>query len=207
MPAAPPWTVADLAGAPRWDLEATLRLEGRVRGDLLGPWADNLARRFGDAAEARVRRRLPAALATLPARLTSADWAPVAAQLVLTEAIADELLAGDLAGLGPLIIDDARRGVGRAQRVLAYAMGPARLIGMAPRWWDETYQRGQVEVRTSRGDRLARLQFRGHPVLAHPTWRWLQLVAQRAALALTGQAGDAVGFDLDGGGVAIEVRW
>ena len=48
--------------------------------------------------------------------LTAKDTLPVHAQFVLTEAIVDELLAGDLRALLPLIIEDTRAGLGRIQR-------------------------------------------------------------------------------------------
>src|SRR4051794_5021851 len=52
-------TIATFAAQPRWELERTLALPGWCRGDALGSWGENLTRRFGPTAHARLRRRLP----------------------------------------------------------------------------------------------------------------------------------------------------
>ena len=96
-----PLTIATLAEVPRWDLARTLALPGWCRGDALGPWGENLTRRFGAGAHDRLRRRLPAEHARIAPVLTARDTVPAHAQLVLTEAIVDEFLAGDLRALLP----------------------------------------------------------------------------------------------------------
>lgn len=198
-------TVDDLATQPRWEAARLARLPGRCRGDLVGPWGDNLARRFGADAVTRVRRRLPPALADLAPVLTARDWLPAHAQLALTEAIVDEALAGDARALYPLLVEDTRAALGRVERTLVRTMGAVRALALAPRSFARTHERGAVTVETER--RRARLVFRGSPAFAHPTWRLLQLMAQRVLLELCGTPGDAVGEDAGDDAFAVEVRW
>lgn len=203
-----PWTVDKLAALPRWTPVDIQGLPGRCRGDLLGPWGDNLARRYGSDAVGRVRRRLaPAfpALADLAPVLTTRDWVPAYAQIAVTEAIVDELLGGELAALYPLLVEDTRASLGRVELALVKAMGPARAIKLAPRTMRKVHERGAVEV-TPDG-RRARLVFRGTPLFAQPSWRALQLMAQRTLLDLTGTPGDAVGEDLGADGFAVTATW
>lgn len=166
-------------------------MSGRCRGDLLGRWGENVVRRFGPDALVRVRARLGPPLDALPAVLTARDWVPVYAQVVVTEAIVDELLGGDLAALYPLLVEDTRAGLGRIELALVRAMGPARAFKLAPRAFRKVYERGAVEVEA--GPRWARLRFSGSPLFGHPTWRVLQVYAQRVLLELCGVAGSAEG--------------
>jgi len=188
-----PLTVGDLAAQPRWERARIEGVPGRCRGDLLGPWGTNLARRFGPDAVARVRRRLGAPLDQLGTVLTAKDWVPAHAQVVLTEAIVDELLAGDMRALYPLLVEDTRASLGRVELALVRAMGAARAIKLAPRNFGKVHEGGKVEVTVT--GRRAELRFTGHPLFEHPSWRLLQLFAQRTLLELTGTPGDAVGED------------
>lgn len=186
-------TIESLAAEPRWDLARVHALPGRSRGDLLGAWGANLTSRFGAGALARVRERLPAALAQLPPVLGARDWVPVYAQLVLTEAIVDEVLGGDMRALYPLLVEDTRAGIGRVQLVLVRALGPARAFRLAPRTFRQVHERGEIDVAVE-GQR-ARTTFRGSPLFAHPTWRLLQLFATQLMLELTDKPGSATGED------------
>jgi hypothetical protein len=160
---------------------------------LLGAWGTNLTARFGAEALARVRRRLPTPLDTLPAALSAKDWVPVHAQLVLTEAIVDELLGGDMRALYPLLVEDTRAGLGRVQLVVVRTMGPERAFKLASRTFSKVQERGEVDVAVA-GTRV-RMTFRGSPLFAHPTWRLLQLFAMRTMLELVDRAGEMTGED------------
>ena len=184
-------TIESLAAVPRWPLERTLTLPGRSRGDLLGGWGDNVIKRFGPDALARVRRRLPASLQELAPVLTTRDWVPVFAQLVLTEAIVDEHLAGDMLALYPLLVADTRAGMGRVQLAIVRALGPARALRLAPRQFEKTQERGSLAVEIDR--KRATLRFRGSPLFEHPSWRVLQVLATRVLLELTETPGTVVG--------------
>ncbi len=188
-----PLTVDDLAAQPRWERVRVENVPGRCRGDLLGPWGANLTRRFGPDAVTKVRRRLAPPLDRVAPVLTSKDWVPAHAQIVITEAIVDEMLGGDMRALYPLLVEDTRTSLGRVELALVRAMGAARAIKLAPRNFSKVQEGGRVEVTVT--GRRARLEFRGHPLFEHPSWRLLQMFAQRVLLDLTGTPGEAVGED------------
>lgn len=184
-------TIETLAAEPRWQLDQTRALPGRSRGDLLGPWGVNVGRRFGPTALQRVRARLPSPLDRLSESLGAKDWLPVYAQLLVTEAIVDELLGGDMRALYPLLVEDTRAGMGRVHLALARSLGAGRALRLGPRAFRKIHERGSVDCEVS--GRTARLSFTGTPLFAQPTWRLLQLFATRTLLELAGTPGTAVG--------------
>ena len=194
-----------LAGAPRWDLNRVQTLPGRSRGDLLGPWGENLRARFGSTALDQLRRRLPPALATLPPVLTAKDWVPVYAQLVVTEAIVDEWLGGDLRALYPLLVEDTRRGIGRVHLLLVRGLGPARALKLGPRTFKAVHERGENAVEVD--GRTARISFSGNPLFEHPTWRILQLYATQLLLELADRPGSASGEQTGPDSFVAIARW
>lgn len=201
------WTVGRLAVEPRWAPARVRTISGRCRGDLLGRWGDNVVRRFGPAALARVRARLLPPVDTLAAVLGERDWVPAFAQLEVTEAIVDELLGGDWAALYPLLVDDTRNGLGWGTRALLRGMGPARALELAPKSWRSVNERGMVEVTVDARARQARLVFRGAEVFEHPSWRILQLMAQRVMMELAGSPGDAVGESASPESFVVRATW
>lgn len=198
-------TIDTLAAQPRWKSEQTLALPGTSRGDAIGAWAENLARRFGPQAIARVRARLPGQHAQIAPALTAKDILPVHAQLCLTEAIVDELLAGDLRALAPLITEDTRAGLGRVQLALVRTIGAHRALAQGARQFRAIYDRGTAEADTARG--RARVVFRGHALFGHPTWRALQLMATGTLLELAGSAGRVTGEHLADDSFATVATW
>jgi hypothetical protein len=201
------WTVGRLAVEPRWDQARVRKISGRSRGDLLGPWGDNVVRRFGRAALVQVRSRLLPPVDTLGAVLGERDWVPAFAQLEITEAIVDELLGGDWAALYPLLVEDTRAGLGWATRALLRGMGPARALELAPKTWGKVQERGAVEVSVDGRARRARLRFRGAEQFEHPSWRILQLMAQRVMMDLAGSPGEAWGEPGDREGFVVQATW
>lgn len=197
-------TAEVLAAQPRWDPARLVEVPGRCRGDLLGPWGRNLTRRFGADALARVRRRLAPPLDRIEPVLSARDWVPAHAQIAITEAIVDELLAGDMRALYPLLLEDTRASLGRVELALVRALGPGRAIGLGPRSFRKVHDRGSVEVAVT--GRRARLVFAGNPLFACPSWRLMQLFAQRVLLDLAGSPGDAVGEDAADGFV-VDATW
>jgi hypothetical protein len=184
-------TADALVAQARWDPARLASLPGRCRGDLLGPWGRNLMRRFGVDAVERVRRRLEAPLDRIEPVLTKRDWVPAHAQIAVTEAIVDEMLAGDLRALYPLLLDDTRTSLGRIELALVRSLGPARALALAPRTFHKVHDQGDVEVAID--GRRGRVAFTGNPLFGHPTWRVLQLFAHRVLLELAGSPGEAVG--------------
>jgi hypothetical protein len=180
-------------------------MSGRCRGDLMGRWGENVVRRFGPNALARVRARLEPPLDQLSSVLTARDWIPIYAQVVVTEAIVDELLDGDLARLYPLLVEDTRAGLGRLDLALIRGMGPVRAFKLGPRSFRKVHDRGNVEVEVS--GRRARLQFADCPLFGHPTWRILQLYAQRVLLELCGTPGSADGEGTSDDGFTVIATW
>ena len=199
-------TADRLAAETRWEPTRLAGVPGRLRGDLLGPWGTNLTRRYGSDAVERVRRRLAPPLDRIAPALTKKDWVPAHAQVAVTEAIVDEFLGGDLRALYPLLLEDTRATLGRIELALVRSLGAGRALALAPRSFRQTHEHGRVEVTVD--GRLARLRFAGSPLFAHPSWRLLQLHAQRVLLELAGSPGDAVG-EPDGAPDAftVVVRW
>ena len=186
-------TIEQLAAAPRWPLEHTLGLAGKVRGDTLGPWGENLRARFGPTAIDRVRARLPAEHAAIATVLGSRDRVAVHAQLVLTEAIVDELLGGDMLALLPLLVADTRAGLGAIRHAAMRVAGVGNLLLLGPRTFREVHERGvhEADVVAKRAD----LRFTHNRLFAHPTWRVLQVFATRVLFELLATRGAVVGED------------
>jgi len=198
-------TIDTLAGEARWDPGRIAALPGRCRGDALGRWGENLVRRFGPEALTRVRSRAGAPYSALSAVLTAKDWVPVGAQLVLTEAICDEYLGGDLRALYPLLVEDTRAGIGRVQLLLIRTLGAGRVVARAADGIRDIYERGTAHADVSRGH--VRIEFSGTPLFANPTWRVLQLFATRMLLELAGTPGTVTGEDLGGDAFATVASW
>lgn len=192
-----PLTIDALAAIPRWSDLRTLALAGSVRGDTLGAWGDNLVARFGVDALARVRARVPATVAALPRALGDRDRVPVFAQLLLTEAIVDECLGGDILTLYTLLVADTRAGLGRIRLALLRTLGAAGALRLGPRTFRQVHERGDHTVQIE--GRRADLAFHGNPLFGHPTWRVLQLFATQLVLELAGSpsvlAADGPGDD------------
>jgi hypothetical protein len=166
-----------------------------------------VVRRFGPAALARVRARLQPPVDTLGAVVSDQEWVPAYAQLEVTEAIVDELLGGDWAALYPMLVEDTRAGLGWAARAALRAMGPARALELAPKSWRKVQERGAVEVSVDGRARRARLRFAGAAQFEHPSWRILQLMAQRVMMELAGSPGEASGEDGGSEAFVVEARW
>lgn len=194
-------TIDTLAIENRWDRARIAALPGRCRGDALGRWGENLNRRFGPQALTTVRSRVGAPYDALAAVLTAKDWVPVGAQLVLTEGIVDEYLGGDLRALYPLLLEDTRAGLGRIQLMLVKTAGAGRVIARAAAGIRDIYERGTADAHVER--KQTRVEFRGTPLFANPTWRLLQLFATKLLLELAGTPGTVTGEDLGEGFAAI----
>jgi hypothetical protein len=181
-------TIDELVAAPRWPLDRTMALAGRVRGDTLGPWGDNLRKRFGPDALARVLARLPMPVAPV---LTDRDRVAVYAQLLVTEAIVDELLDGDMLALLPLIIADTRASIGTIKLAAMRVMGIGNLLRLGPKTFRDVHENGTHEAVVAK--KSAHLTFANNPLFAHPTWRVLQVFATSVLFDLVGAKGDVLG--------------
>lgn len=200
-----PLTIDTLAAEARWDLAKLTTLPGRCRGDALGGWGENLARRFGPGALTTVRSRVGPPFDTIAPVLTAKDWVPVGAQLALTEAIVDEFLGGDLRALYPLLVEDTRAGLGRLQVLGVKALGAGRVLARGAAGFSDIYERGTADAQIER--RRARVTFRGSPLFANPTWRLLQLFATRTVMELAGSPGDVSGEHLGDDAFATLATW
>lgn len=198
-------TIGALAAIPRWSDLRTLALAGTVRGDTLGAWGDNLVARFGTDTLARVRARVPTDVAALPRVLGERDRVPVYAQLLLTEAIADECLGGDLLALYPLLVADTRAGLGRIRLALLRTLGAAGALRLGPRTFRQVHERGEHTVQID--GRRALLAFRGNPLFGHPTWRVLQVLATQLLLELAASPGVIVADDLAEDAFSVRADW
>lgn len=198
-------TVEMLAAQPRWEYARLAALPGRCRGDAMSAWGDNLAKRYGSDAVTRVRARLAPPLDQVPPVLTKADWVPMHAQVVVTNAIVDEYLDGDLAALFPLLIEDMRANLSRFHRMLARSLGVGRTIKIMPKIFRKVYERGTADVAVD--GRRARMSFADNALFSNPTWRVLQLYAVRTLFELTDTTGTVVGEDTGTDSFAALVSW
>lgn len=164
-----------------------------------------MCNRYGVDAVDRVRRRLPAALTAISPVLTAKDWLPVGTQVLVTEAIVDEFLAGEIAALYPLLVEDTRASLSRVHLLLARSLGAARAFKHATNHFGKVYDRGKAEIALAK--RSARMTFSGHPLFEHPTWRQLQLFALRLFLDLAGTPGEAAGEDAGTDGFVATATW
>ncbi|MBV8755667.1 MAG: hypothetical protein JO257_00240 [Deltaproteobacteria bacterium] len=137
--------------------------------------------------------------------LTAKDTLPVHAQLLLTEAIVDEFLGGDLRALYPLLVEDTRAALGRLQLALVKTIGAHRAIAQGAKQFRSIYDRGSADADTAKG--RARVVFRGHPMFGHPTWRALQVMATGTLLELAGSPGRVTGEDLAQDSFATVATW
>lgn len=186
-------TIDELVAAPRWPLDRTMALGGRVRGDTLGAWGTNLVKRFGGGALERVRARLPVELRAIAPVLGDRDRVPVFAQIVVTEAIVDEFLGGDKLALLPLLVADTRVGLGAVRHTTMRLMGIGNVIRLGPRTFRDVHDNGEHDVDVSRA--RAEMRFWGNPLFGHPTWRVLQVFATCVLFELVGKEGTVVGDD------------
>jgi hypothetical protein len=198
-------TIDELAAVPRWPLEHTLGLAGRVRGDTLGAWGDNLRERFGQSALDKVRARLPAEHAQIAPVLGDRDRVPVHAQLLITEAIVDELLDGNVLALLPLLVADTRAGLGRIRLTAMRVAGVGNLIRLGPKAFRDVHEKGDHDVDVSAG--RAEMRFRGNRLFVHPTWRVLQVFATRVLFDLVNKRGEVVGVDAGDDAFAAIATW
>ncbi len=198
-------TIDELRAAPRWPLDRTLALQGRVRGDTLGPWGANLGKRFGADALSRVRARLTPELASIAPVLSDRDRVPVYAQLVLTEAIVDEFLDGDMRALLPLLVADTRAGVGKVRHAAMRLAGAGTLLRLGPRTFRDVHELGEHDVTVASG--RAEMRFARNPLFAHPTWRVLQAYATCVLFDLVGVRGTVVGEDAGADAFTAIATW
>jgi hypothetical protein len=205
------WTPDLLAAQPRWGREKTLALLGRARGDLLGAWGTNLVARFGPDALARVRARIGPPHDALAPVLTDHEWVPVHAQLLITEAIADEVFGGDVRAIYPALLEDTKKGLGRFKIAALRALGVARAFKIVPKIFNKVHDKGSVALETAdappAGWNGVRLRFTGAPLFTNPTWRLMQLFATKVVLDLAEVQGQVVGHDDGQYGFLVDAGW
>jgi hypothetical protein len=195
-------TIEALAARPRWSDNQTRSLVGKVRGDTLGTWGNNLVARFGPGALQRVRRRVPDEIAPV---LGKRDRVPVFAQLLLTEAIVDEFLGRDILALYPLLVEDTRAGLGGLQLAILRKLGVENVFRLGARSFRKVHEHGSHDVAIERCD--AHFTFSGNALFAHPTWRVLQMFATRVVLELANRSGSVVGEDAGDTGFVAHAHW
>jgi hypothetical protein len=165
--------------------------------------------RFGSETLARVRRRIGPPHDSLALTLTDREWVPVHAQLLITEAIADEAFSGDITAMYPALLEDTRKGLGRLKLAGLRALGVARAFKIVPKIFNKVHDKGSVQLETAetRSTTGVRLRFSGAPLYTNPTWRVLQLYATKVVLDLGGVQGDVVGHDDGEYGFLVDAGW
>lgn len=198
--------LARLAARTRWEPERTLALPGRCRGSVLAHWADNVRRRFGVAALARVRAGLPAWARDLPDEPPRDIWFPVGLQLHLTELVVDTCLDGDMLRLEAPLHEDIRRTLPRGTAMLVRALGPGRILARAEQIHPQLYDVGHARVRSETLG--ASVRCHGAALFGHPSFALLQAFAHRGLVELSGRRVHSLRASCPSDdALSIELRW
>lgn len=195
----------DLAQTPRWPAERTLALPGRVRGDALGNWGENLKRRFGSDAVDRIRARVSPETAKVAPKLGAKDSIAIFSQIEITEAVVDLFFDGDIVGIEPMLVEDTRRAIGTVGVLFLRGVGPKRVLEHAATGYSMFYDQGKVEVEAQR--RSGRIIYRDAAHMDNPTWRVLQVFAQRTLYALGGTEAGVTTAEVGPQAFAIDLSW
>lgn len=197
-------SIDDVARERAWSVDATLALEGQVRGLLVRRWAENLRRRFGEGAPERVKAGMGAlALEDDP---RDDAWVPVAAQLRATELVVELFLGGDRAAVVPIVIEDAQRNASAMSKLALRAAGPGSLLARTGSLHAHacTEGRAEAEVRGS----VARLRYHESPLFEHPTWRLLAMTGACGLIALASRTLVSIeAHEVGPHGFGLELAW
>ncbi|HEY4181958.1 MAG TPA: hypothetical protein VGM90_34175 [Kofleriaceae bacterium] len=142
--------------------------------------------------------------------LTDREWVPVHAQLLITEAIADEAFGGDLRAIYPALLEDTKKGLGRFKLAALRALGVARAFKIVPKVFNKVHDKGSVALESSEATKDwsgIRLRFTGSPLFTNPTWRVLQLFATKVVLDLADEQSQVVGHDDGQYGFLVDAGW
>lgn len=197
----------ELGAAPRWGSAQTEALEGEVDGVMMRRWARNLRGRHGPRALERVRARLGPWSTRIPPDPRPTSRLPVAAQVVLTESIADELHGGDLHALAPLVREDVRRDIPLPARLGLRAYGAERALGHVSEVHARLYTVGRASAEVEPGRALVR--YEGAPLFGQPTWRFIAVTSLSIVIeAGAGHPPTEAGFVAPGEEeFEVELRW
>lgn len=177
-------------------------LPARCNGTLMGKWGANLERRFGPRAALDIVEALGSDAEGLKLNPSKRDWIPVSAQLRASELIVTRHYEGSWSALYPAVAEDARRGSNRAALLLLRKLGPAKVLGFAPRAFPKLYDRGALDAEVR--PQSAVLCFHGARFFEHPTWQVLQVFAQRVLIELAGHRLEH--FSLSSGQESCELK-
>lgn len=172
-----------LAKAPTWSRDEVLGLPGRMKAALLRDWGVHVNRRFGASESERLLASIGIERAALPDAPDPEARVPVGWQLVLTRAIAERHLGGDLLELEALLIEDARRRpVSLVERMARLAVSPRRILGHAEKIHGNLFDVGACKAELGKSG--GTLTWTGARLFSEPTWRVLQCFAIRGMCAV-----------------------
>ena len=198
------WTLEQLAREPRWPLERTLALPGRLRGNALRAWGLHVDQRFGPGAADRVRDRLLMTASDLPDVPGKKRWYPVHLQTRLVSAIIDEHLGGDAMAFESVF--EETTGTAEKALVLAGRMtGPGIVLRMAGSYHGSVCDVGRCipEVSTGR----ATLEFEGAEAFDDPTWRFANMVSMKTMFGSLKRELDVLEGEHRRHGFIIHMQW
>ncbi len=162
-----------LAAGERWPRARTLDLSVRCRGAVMKDWGPRCNERWGPDAVARVLERAELSASEVPAAPADDRQIDASAQILVTEAIADIWLEGDMRRLRDVLVEDAIAAVGGAARMGLRALGPGAILRRSGDLYARLYDEGSCSAKVRRGH--AELEFRGSSLFEHPTWQALQI--------------------------------
>lgn len=201
-------TAEALAAEPRWEPARAMALRGNCRGVLLRGWQQLCVGRWGPGAPARVRAALGADSRLLPDKPGRLAWLPVGLQIRVTDVIIEEFLGGNAQGVEAALRENSLAASDGMMARMAKTLGPAGLIRRATEWQSHLYDVGRVRVEVRERECEALAVFEGSEMYENPTWRGLQLAAQRMVIQKTGRGVREIhGLTLRGGGYGVYVGW
>ena len=170
------WSLEELAREPRWPLERTLAVPGRVRGNALRAWGVHVDQRFGPGSADAVRDELRMSASDLPDIPGKKRWYPLHVQTRLVNIIIDRLLDGDALAFESVFEEST----GTAEKALVLAgrmTGPGIVLRMAGSYHGSVCDVGRCVPDVSVG--RATLEFKGAETFDDPTWRFANMVSMK----------------------------
>lgn len=199
------WTLEELAREPRWPLERTLAIPGRLRGNALRAWGHHIDQHFGRGSADRVRQHLGMSTSELPDVPGKKHWYPVYLQCRLFAFVIDELLGGDALALEALFEEST----GTAEKALVLAgrmTGPGIVLRMAGTYHASVCDVGRCHPEVHSGK--ATLDFQDAEIFADPVWRFTNLLSIKTMVQSLKRKVDLIAGEEHGPrGFLLRVHW
>lgn len=194
-----------IAKAPRWPIEKTLALPGRVRGNSLRNWGIHVRNKFHGGAADEIRTRLGLTSNEMPDEPTRKHWIPLHAQIRLVQIVIDDYLKGDILQFEH-VFEDTGSTAEKAMVLAARMAGPAMVLRMAGTYHTGVCDVGQCQPTVD--GKTATLAFSGTQAFDDPTWRFSQMVGMKTMfMTMKRQLLVLEGESISPGAFSIHMAW